>query len=482
MTIMIKVKNFISQMMCNSKKFAITIVIGTMVLSLIGGWIAYLGANKIMINQYQKQAKLSGGNIIAEQGENIIPGNATGSGILPSGISIDANAISLTPWDGASRVTILLLGLDYRDWVEEKDYSRSDTMILLTLDPFTKTAGILSIPRDLWVAIPGYQHGKINTAYYLGEAHKLPEGGPGLAVDTVETFLGVPINYYAQIDFGAFVKFIDEIGGVKIDVPEEITVDLLGSGSATKKKLKPGLQVLPGEWALAYARARYTKGGDFDRAKRQQQVILGIRDRILSFDLLPSLIAKAPNLYQELASGIHTNLSLNDALKLAALASQVPKENIYQGIINEKMVIFGTSPDGLSILIPIPDKIHMLRNEIFASSGVLNPLTPGNVQQQMASEGARISIINGSSQVNLGERTAQYFTGLGANVIGFSDAPQTASTTKITAYAGKPLALRFFTEFFHISENRINLAYNPDSTTEIEIIIGDDWAMSNSLP
>jgi len=70
----------------------------------------------------------------------------------------------------------------------------------------------------MWVAIPGFQHGKINTAYYLGDAYKLPGGGPGLAVDTVEQFLGVPINFYAQIDFQAFIRFIDEIGGVKINI------------------------------------------------------------------------------------------------------------------------------------------------------------------------------------------------------------------------------------------------------------------------
>ena len=193
-------------------------------------------------------------------------------------------------------------------------------MILVTLDPLNKTAGMLSIPRDLWVEIPGFKHGKINTAYYLGDAYKLPGGGPGLAVKTVEQFLGVPINYYAQVDFGAFVRFVDELGGVKINVPEPITVDLLGSGSATKKNLKPGVQVLPGEWALAYARNRYTKGGDFDRSRRQQQVILGIRNRILDFNMLPTLISKAPQLYQELASGVHTNLSLEQVNRLAVIS------------------------------------------------------------------------------------------------------------------------------------------------------------------
>lgn len=475
-----KVRNIISK---SRKISTVVLLFGIVLIGVLVGWVTYGIGKNLVLKQYQTSqgAGSDGFQSSGEEGE-ITSGSSNGSLITSSGISMDSNAISLTPWDGAGRVTVLLLGLDYRDWATGTDYSRSDTMIMLTLDPFTKSAGILSIPRDLWVAIPGYKHGKINTAYYLGEAHKLPEGGPGLSVDTVEKFLGVPINYYAQVDFSAFVKFIDEIGGVKIDVPEAITIDLLGSGSATKKKLKPGVQVLPGEWALAYARARYTGGGDFDRAARQQQVILAIRDRILSFDLLPQLISKAPTLYKELASGIHTNLPLDDMLKLAALASQVKNEDINQGIIDEKMLIFGTSPDGLSILIPVPDKIHLLRNEIFASSGVLNPLTAGDAQAQMVTEGARIIVINGSSQENLGERTSQYLTQMGANVVGASNALQTATVTKVTDYSGKPLALRYLANLFRLTEARIKLEYSPGNSTDIEIVLGDDWANTNSLP
>ena len=98
------------------------------------------------------------------------------------------------PWDGANRVTILVMGLDYRDW-EGEGPSRTDTMMLLTMDPVSRTAGILSIPRDLWVNIPGFDYGKINTAYFLGELYNLEGGGPGLAIKTVEELLGVDINY-----------------------------------------------------------------------------------------------------------------------------------------------------------------------------------------------------------------------------------------------------------------------------------------------
>lgn len=388
---------------------------------------------------------------------------------------------ALTPWDGVGRVTILVLGLDYRDWESGSAYSRSDTMILMTLDPLTKTAGILSIPRDLWVSIPGFKHGKINTAYYLGDAYKLPGGGPGLAVKTVEQFLGVPINYYAQIDFGAFVKFIDEIGGVKVDVPEKITVDLLGSGSATKKVLQPGVQVLPGEWALAYARARYTEGGDFDRARRQQQVIMGIRDRLVSLNMLPTLISKADVLYQQLSSGIHTNLSLDEAIKLAILASQVPQENIKQGIIGSKQVLFGTSPDNLSILIPLIDKIHLLRDEIFSVSGALGPLTPGNDQQRMILENARVSLINASSQPGLEQKTAEYLKSLGVNVVEMGQASRISSMTAINDYIGKPYTVKYMAELMGIQPARIYAANAPDNPVDVEIILGNDWANNDQI-
>jgi LCP family protein required for cell wall assembly len=391
-------------------------------------------------------------------------------------------APSTNPWDGAGRVTILVLGLDYRDWSADEGPSRSDTMILLTLDPLSKTAGMLSVPRDMWVSIPGFKHGKINTAYYLGDAHQLPGGGPALAVKTVEQFLGVPVNYYAQIDFGAFVRFIDEIGGVKIDVPEPITVDLLGTGHQTKKKLKPGTQVLPGEWALAYARARYTEGGDFDRAKRQQQVILAIRDRILSFDLLPTLISKAPTLYNELASGINTNLSLDEVLKLAVLAADVQEENIYKGVIDEGNVLFGKSPDGLDILIPIPDDIHLLRDQIFAASGGLGPETPGDARQQMQTEGARIAIYNGSSSPGLAERTAEYLRSQGANVVQVGNADQGYAATTVVDYRGSPYALKYLVDLISISPFKIYVRFDPNSEVDVDLYLGDDWANQNSLP
>jgi LCP family protein required for cell wall assembly len=420
------------------------------------------------------------------QGTQTVLLNAQGTPIPagegPAGGPPGFESPELTPWDGAGRVTILLLGVDYRDWASDEGPSRSDTMILLTLDPLTQTAGVLSIPRDMWVAIPGFKHGKINTAYYLGDAYKLPGGGPGLAVKTVEQFIGVPINYYAQIDFGAFVRFIDEIGGVKINVPEKITIDLLGSGHQTKKTLKPGTQVLPGEWALAYARARYTEGGDFDRARRQQQVILGIRDKILTWDLLPTLITKAPTLYEELSSGIRTNMTVEEVIKLALVAQAVPEENIQRGIIDKEDVFFGFSPDGLSILIPIPDDIHTLRDRIFATSGGLGPETPGNAQEQMQAEAAKVGIYNGSSAPDLANRTADTLRSLGANIVQVGNANQPHTATTIVDHTGNPYALRFLVDLLRINSSRIKIEFDPNNQVDVEVYLGNDWANNNSLP
>ena len=387
-------------------------------------------------------------------------------------------------WDGAKRVSILMLGLDYRDWQAGEGPPRTDTMILFTIDPVSRTAGFLSIPRDLWVNIPGYGYGRINTAYQLGEAYKLPDGGPGLAMKTVEELLGVPIDYYAQVDFGAFVRFIDEIGGVPVDVPEPIKIDLLGDGTKTIKKLKPGLQVLPGEWALAYARARKTEGGDFDRAMRQQQIIMGIRDRMINKDGLQNLITKAPLLYNELSQGINTNLTLDQAIKLAWLAVQIPEENIRKGIIGPEQVNFAVSPDGTQqVLKPITEKIRELRDYIFTETGPADPVAADKSPEELIqAENARVAALNGSYTSGLAARTTDYLKSLGINVTVTDNASKVTNYTEITFYTGKPYTVKYLVELMNISDLRIFYQNDPTSPVDIAITLGADWAQNNPMP
>lgn len=290
-------------------------------------------------------------------------------GALPTAVEVLATP---HPWDGSSRVTMLVMGIDYRDWVAGEGAPRTDSMMVVTFDPITGEGGFLSIPRDLWVEIPGFGHNRINTAYMFGEANQLPGGGPALAVQTVEDLIGVPIQYYAVIDFATFERFIDEIGGIDVLVREEMRIAPIGAETSIALEAKP--YHFNGAEALAYARVRKGAGDDFGRAERQQQVLLAIIDRIVGFDMLPGLVARAPSLFSEIASGVRTNLTLEQMVSLAWSALRIPKDQIHQGIIAPpQMIEFYTRPDGAQVLRPVSDQIREMRDDIFIDSGAIQP-------------------------------------------------------------------------------------------------------------
>jgi len=386
-----------------------------------------------------------------------------------------------TPWDGASPVTVLVMGLDYGDWSADREGpSRTDTMILLTMDPLTKTAGALNIPRDLWVNIPGFGYGKINTAYYLGEANQLPEGGPGLAIRTVEQLLGVPINYYAQIDFYAFVRFIDIIGGVVVNVQDEMKIDPIGSGNTIV--LTPGEHRLYGPEALGYARARYTEGGDFDRATRQQEVLLEVRRRVFKPSVFPTLLARAPEIYNELSGGIRTNMSFDEAIQLGFVAKDIPRESIrLAAIAPPDQVLFAKSPDGTQdILKPIPDKIRETRDFVFGTQ--IKPMAAGENLNLMQTEAARMQILNGTWVEGLATTTEQYLNAQGANVTNIGNASEQPQFCVVYDYTGNPYTVRYLVELMGIPEGNIHSSYNPASDVDVAVVLGANWATSNPLP
>ena len=385
------------------------------------------------------------------------------------------------PWDGNSRVTLLILGLDYNDW-RSGETPHSDTMILLSLDPITKTASMLSLPRDLWVNIPDFGYGRINEAYFNGAAYNLPGGGAELARQTVEQFIGVPVQYYAVIYFDAFIRFIDEIGGVVVQPDQAVKIEKFGRGQ--EETLQAGqMYTLDGGLALSYARARYTKDGDVDRARRQQEVILAIKNRILEYESLPTLLAKAPILYQELSSGISTNLNLQEAVQLGILAINLDTNNIKKGVIDFNMVNPTQSPEGESILKPIPDKIRALRDDLFASSGTGAPIaSPSENSTLVRDEAASVVIWDGSNQAGLGDRTSTFLQGQGINVIQVADAGSYFPATKIEIFNGKPYTAKYLAETFGVASANIWNTYDPSAGVDIRITLGGDWASNNQIP
>jgi LCP family protein required for cell wall assembly len=389
------------------------------------------------------------------------------------------------PWDGASRVTILVIGLDYRDWESGAGAPRSDTMMLLTIDPVTKTAGMLSIPRDMWVNIPGFGYNRINNAYADGEAFHLPGGGPGLAMKTVENFLGIPITYFVEVSFDSFTKMIDTIGGIDIVITEDIEVDPLGPGNT--KIMHPGEDHFSGALALGYARNRHTANGDVDRGMRQQQVIMAIRDKVLEPGNFVNIMGQAPTLYNELSGGINTNLGLNDAMRLAVLAKDIPLEKIQRGVIDYTMMEDGvTTINGAqaAILRPYPDKIRELVDKIFGS-GTMEPMASGTVEENMKSEAARIVVINGTGIAGMAATTFDYLKLQGMNVTAFgntSDYPDKyyypfPNRTVIIVHAGKPYTMQYLMALMNFtSASQIIMDFDPSAPEDIVLALGYDWA------
>ena len=459
------------------KDWPTRIILAVMVvLALVGAVSGYRLVKQIVATN--ETFSLPGDPVIGEEAE---PENIEGQevAVTPKPTEIlEASLPTPEPWDGVSRVNVLLMGLDYRDW-EAGETPRTDTMILLTLDPLNNTAGIISIPRDLWVSIPGFEYGKINTAYYLGEVYNVPGGGPALASETVEELLGVPIHYYAQIDFQAFIDFIDHIEGVRLTFDEPMVLDRLGQWNTVT--IEPGTITLPGEYALAYVRSRSTEGGDFDRASRQQNLIMAVRDRILEFDMLPTLVANAPKIYEDLSGGINTNMSLNQTVQLAWSALEVERTDINQVIISNEYVTLDVSPDGLEILKPIPDKIRLLRDEVFNTDGALGPVAEGETLDLIAEEGARISIRNGSYQSGFASTTATWLRDQGFNVVEEVETDY-AVYSHIYIYDSVPYALDWLVDTLGVTRNSISYVYDPDAEFDLVVILGDDWAGNNPMP
>lgn len=396
----------------------------------------------------------------------------------PPAVNID---LAPRPWDGTRRVTLLVMGLDYRDWSEGVDIPRTDTMMLFSIDPLSKTAGMISIPRDMWVSIPGFGYSRINTAYRVGEMYKLPGGGTALAAKTVELFIGVPVDYVALIDFNAFVRFIDELGGLDMHIREEITVDPIGPGNT--RTLEPGVQTLDGATALAYARMRYTKDGDFDRSKRQQELIMALRTQIVQFNQLPMLVSKAPKLYEELASGIHTNLTLDQVIQLAWLAVQVEEDDIKRGVFDpHKDVGYAsvvTSEGAADVLVPNPDQIRLLRDSIFASGDTIGPAASITDQsERMKAENARVLFRNGTQRPEVSQQGVEALRALGVNIVAEDAAAREYANTTFIDHTGKPYTIKYLMEKLNVPASRIEIAFDPNAGADLEVIIGNDWGGS----
>ena len=406
---------------------------------------------------------------------NVLPSVSGQSQERQSNISIGGEP--LPDWQKKERVNILLLGIDERE--DQYGPWRTDTMIVLTIDPENMTAGMLSIPRDLWVPIPGYSENRINTAHYTGDLKKFPGGGPALATKTVQYNLGIPIHYYVRVNFGGFVEAVDTIGGVEIYVEEEINDPLYPDSAFGYDPLyiPAGLQHMDGELALKYARTRHSSS-DFDRLRRQQQVIMAVRDKVLRFELLPQLLPKLPELLKTVGDAVQTDLQLNEMLNLVQLASQIDDEHIKTAVIDSSMTVDTTTPNGAQVLIPRRDEIRAVVDEIFAEPAQVAEEEIEEDKAKLAEEGAKIIVHNGSAVGNVAAQTSALLKEHGLQVVEFGNAERfDYDTTTIVDYTGKEYTVQYLARLLNISQDNIQPFTGSYSEIDIRLIIGADFQL-----
>lgn len=423
-----------------------------------------------------------------------LPGAASAPGggatSKPSTTEQQPAAPAAGAWSGKERVNILLLGIDQRE-SEAGQPTRTDTMMLLTIDPAGKSMGLLSIPRDLWVPIPGLKQvseDRINSAHFYGDAYNYPGGGPALAKRTVQYNLGVPVHYYVRIDFNGFKKIVDTMGGVDINVEKAIHDSEYPDGNygIITIDIPAGMQHMDGDRALQFVRTRHADS-DFFRTRRQQQFLMAMRDQAMSLNIVPRL----PTLISQLRDSVKTDLSATEIINLARIASQVEKANISSRIIDESMITSWTTPQGGSVLIPKREAIKGLVEDLFAApepptptpvpakptvAPTAAPAARSNVNRELLQqENARIEILNGTNTQGLAGRTRTYLAGLGYHVTTIGDAGRyDYKDCVLVYYSTKKVTQAGLIQLFGIKPENVRSAPSPRADADIRIILGSN--------
>ncbi|HEY3311424.1 MAG TPA: LCP family protein [Anaerolineales bacterium] len=270
--------------------------------------------------------------------------------------------------DAPESITILLLGSDTR----QGSSFRTDTIMIAVVRPKDGQVSLISIPRDLWVNIPTEGMQRINTAYQIGEITGYEGGGAGLLKDTILFNLGIKIDHTAMVDFDGFRKTIDTIGGVDVPVScpytdwrlLDPTYDPEDENNWFMYTAGPGLLHMNGDLSLWYARSR-KHSNDFDRGRRQQEVIRAIYAQVLR----GALLTRLPQLYSDLSSSFTTDLGLADILKFSPMALHLTNASIRSFYIAGELVTSWITPGGAYVLLPNTELIQqMLATAMSASA------------------------------------------------------------------------------------------------------------------
>ncbi len=404
--------------------------------------------------------------------------------------------LSLPQWNKKERISILLLGVDQRPG--DRSVPRTDTMIVVTLDPSSGHLGMISIPRDTWVHIPAYDlSAKINTAYQLGETKNYPGGGAALVKKTVADLIGYPIHYYFMVNFDGFKQLIDQIGGIDVKVPYAIDDTKYPDNNygTIHIHFNAGQQHLNGDLALKYARTRH-QDSDYGRARRQQQVILAVKNKVLQRKMVPALMLKLPQLLNTLQDAIRTDLPLDKMMALAEMLQNADVKHVDQLILDNHYGTESYSEGGAWILVPDMAKIRPAVDRIFSTTGnapaskgsttatppaklnraLIAPTATPDTLQRLRNEKARVVIVDGSNRPTVVARLAQQLILLGFNVVQFGRGAESGITeSKLIVYHNKPVSRAFLREHLHLAKENIREGSDNHLPLDFRLIIGTDF-------
>jgi LCP family protein required for cell wall assembly len=385
-----------------------------------------------------------------------------GAAVVPT--ATPAPAVTPTP----APLNVLLLGTDERP--DEGGPLRTDTMILLSLDPTGQSLGMLSLPRDLWVPIPGQgTTAKINTAYTLGAQNNYPGGGPQLAKDTVSSFIGRPVDYYVRVNFDGFREIIDLIGGIDINVPYTIhdeeypTVDY----GVETFHLEAGLQHLDGETALKYARTRHGDS-DYSRARRQQDIIRAIANKVLNAGMIPQLLAKAPQILVSAQNTVQTDIPIPTGVEMAKLVNNSSMREIRQLVLDSHYGEETYSSDGQWILMPDRAQVRVALEQFFSPAAAAVAAANGGP--------LRVEVLNGTSQAGVAAATAELLKTQGWDVVSVGDADRKDYVqTIVINYAAPAASVQKISTDLSLEPNLATLdGLTAQSSVDLRIVVGSD--------
>lgn len=333
------------------------------------------------------------------------------------------------------RINVLLLGIGgFDDNGKSHDGPQlTDTIILASFKPSTKQVALISIPRDLLVEIPGYGWRKINSANSYGESEN-PGHGPELTAKVVANIFDIPIHYYVRLDFAGFEKLIDNLGGVDIDVEntlDDYTYPVPGKENATTSErylhlhFDKGQQHMNGDLALKYVRSRHAlgiEGSDFARSKRQQKILMAVKEKALSFGTLINPY-RITGMMDTLSQHLLTNVQVWEILKGNSLSKGINEENIVRHVFDDSpqgSLVQATGIDGAYLLQPKNGSYYEMKNivkNIFAATE--------NEQQKTAEKikPKTLEIRNGTNITGLAYRTSDYLEKQGFKINKFDNAP-----------------------------------------------------------